>query len=147
MTGSYFPVLGVRPQLGRLLDESDDQQPGAHPVVVLSYDYWQTHLGSRGDIVGRTVLVNTHPMTVVGVAAEGFHGIDWGEVPSLWIPTMMKRQATPDFDWLARSARQMAARVRPAETGHDARSRRRRRCSRGSRRCCRTTPGARIGRT
>ena len=39
-------------------------------------------------------------MTVVGVAAEGFHGIDWGEVPSVWIPTMMKRQATPDFDWL-----------------------------------------------
>ena len=39
-------------------------------------------------------------MTVVGVAAEGFRGIDWGEVPSVWIPTMMKREATPDFDWL-----------------------------------------------
>ena len=100
VTGTYFPVLGVRPQLGRLLNESDDRQPNAHPVVVLSYDYWQKHLGSRADIVGRTVLVNTHPMTVVGVAAEGFHGIDWGEVPSVWIPTMMKRQATPDFDWL-----------------------------------------------
>ena len=39
-------------------------------------------------------------MTVVGVAAAGFRGIDWGEVPSLWIPTMMKKQATPEFDWL-----------------------------------------------
>jgi len=100
VTGTYFPVLGVRPRLGRLLNESDDRQPNAHAVVVLSYDYWQKHLGGREDIVGRTVLVNTHPMTVVGVAAEGFHGIDWGEVPSIWIPTMMKKQATPDFDWL-----------------------------------------------
>ena len=48
VTGTYFPVLGVRPQLGRLLNESDDRQPDAHPVVVLSYDYWQKHLGSRG---------------------------------------------------------------------------------------------------
>ena len=78
--------------LGRLLDESDDQQPGAHPVVVLSFDYWRNHLGSRPDIVGRTVLVNTHPMTVIGVAAEGFRGVDWGEVPSVWVPTMMKRR-------------------------------------------------------
>ena len=84
-----------------MLDESDDRQPGAHPFVVISFDYWRNHLGSRADIVGRTVLVNTHPMTVVGVAAEGFRGVDWGEVPSVWIPTMMKREATPDFDWLA----------------------------------------------
>ena len=100
VTGSYFSVLGVRPWLGRLLTEADDQQRGAHPVVVVSYDYWRTHLGARADIVGRTVSINTHPMTIVGVAAPGFHGIDWGEVPSLWIPTMMKREATPDFDWL-----------------------------------------------
>src|SRR5262245_28697604 len=100
VTGSYFPVLGVRPFMGRLIDESDDRQRGAHPVIVLSYDYWKSHLGSRADIVGRTILVNTHAMTVIGVADAGFHGIDWGEVPALWIPTMMKREATPDFDWL-----------------------------------------------
>ena len=67
---------------------------------MLSFDYWKNRLGSRSDIVGRTVLVNTHPMTVIGVAQAGFRGLDWGAVPSLWIPTMMKRQATPDFDWL-----------------------------------------------
>lgn len=100
VTGSYFRVLGVRPLLGRLIDESDERQPGAHPVVVMSFDYWRSRLGSPRDIVGRTVRINTHPMTVIGVAAEGFHGIDWGEVPSLWIPIMMKREATPDFDWL-----------------------------------------------
>src|SRR5258708_23546684 len=100
VAGNYFDILGVRPALGRLLDESDDLQPGAHPVVVLSFDYWKNRLGERSDIVGHKVLVNNYPMTVVGVAAAGFRGIDWGEVPSLWIPTMMKKQATPDFDWL-----------------------------------------------
>jgi predicted permease len=100
VSGSYFPVLGVRPALGRLIEESDDLQPGAHPVVVVSFDYWRNRLGGSRDIIGRKVLVNNHPMTVIGVAAAGFRGMDWGEVPSLWIPTMMKRQATPDFDWL-----------------------------------------------
>jgi predicted permease len=100
VTGSYFRVLGVRPLLGRMIDESDDRQPGAHAVVVLSYDYWRNHLGSRADIVGRRVSINAHPMTVIGVAAPDFRGIDWGEVPSVWVPTMMKREATPDFDWL-----------------------------------------------
>jgi putative ABC transport system permease protein len=100
VTGSYFQVLGVRPFLGRLIQESDDDVPGAHPVVVLSFDYWRNHLGSPADIVGQRILINTHAMTVVGVAAEGFKGIDWGAVPSLWVPTMMKRQVTPDFDWL-----------------------------------------------
>ncbi len=67
---------------------------------MLSYDYWRNHLGSRPDIVGQRVSINTHPMTVIGVAAADFRGIDWGEVPSLWVPTMMKREVTPDFDWL-----------------------------------------------
>ena len=100
VSGNYFDVLGVRPARGRLLDESDDLRPGAHPVVVLSFDYWKNRLGERPDVVGRKVLVNNYPMTVAGVAGAGFRGVDWGEVPSLWIPTMMKRQATPDFDWL-----------------------------------------------
>jgi predicted permease len=100
VSGSYFSVLGVQPALGRLLEDPDDRQPEAHPVVVLSFDYWKNRLGGRPDIVGRTVRINSHPMTVVGVAAAGFRGLDWGETPSVWVPTMMKRQATPDFDWL-----------------------------------------------
>jgi len=57
-------------------------------------------MGADPEVRGRKVLVNNHPMTVVGVAAAGFHGIDRGEVPAVWIPLMMKRQATPEFDWL-----------------------------------------------
>ena len=98
VSGSYFAVLGVRPAIGRVLTMEDDQTPGASPVVVLSYDFWKTQLASAPDVVGRKVLVNTHPMTVVGVAAQGFHGVDVGEVPSLWIPAVMSAQAIPGFD-------------------------------------------------
>src|SRR5262245_15879727 len=100
VSGNYFSVLGVRPALGRLLDESDDVQPGAHPVVVVSYDYWKNKLGGGDDVIGRKVFVNSHPMTIVGVVAPGFRGVDWGEIPSVWVSTMMKKEATPEFDWL-----------------------------------------------
>jgi len=100
VSGSYFSVLGVPPALGRVLDESDDTTPGAHPVVVLAFDFWRNQLGGRKDVVGSKVLVNNFPMTVVGVAAAGFRGLDFGEVPQLFVPVMMKKQATPEFDWL-----------------------------------------------
>jgi predicted permease len=98
VSGTYFPVLGVRPALGRLLTIDDDQSPGSSPVVVLSYDFWKNHFGRAQDIVGRKVLVNQYPMTVVGIAAPAFHGIDVGEVPSLWIPAVMSAQAIPGFN-------------------------------------------------
>lgn len=97
VSGTYFSVLGVSPALGRLLTIDDDQAPGSSPVVVLSYDFWKNQFGSAQDIVGRRVLVNQYPMTVVGVAAPAFHGIDVGEVPSLWIPAVMSAQAIPGF--------------------------------------------------
>jgi predicted permease len=98
VSGTYFSVLGVSPALGRLLTIDDDQIPGSSPVVVLSYDFWKNQFGSAQDIVGRKVLVNQYPMTVVGVAAPAFHGIDVGEVPSLWIPAVMSAQAIPGFN-------------------------------------------------
>jgi predicted permease len=100
VSGSYFPVLGVRPALGRFIDRSDDVQPGTHPVVVLSHAYWKNELGGAPDVVGRTVRVNNHPMTVIGVAPASFRGVDPGEGPALWIPAAMKRQATPEWDAL-----------------------------------------------
>ncbi len=87
----------MRPTLGRLFTIDDDQAPGSSPVVVLSYDFWKNQFGSARDIIGRKVLVNRYPMTVVGVAAPAFHGIDVGEVPSLWISAVMSAQAIPGF--------------------------------------------------
>jgi hypothetical protein len=64
VSGSYFPVLGIGPALGRVIEESDETAPGASPVVVLSNDFWQAEFGGAADIIGRKLLIN-----LVGVAA------------------------------------------------------------------------------
>ena len=115
VSGSYFSVLGVRPALGRLIGASDDVRPGDHPVVVLSYDYWKNRLGSPADVIGRKVLLNNHPMTVIGVAASGFRGMDTGEPATLWIPATMAREATLEFDANTPSAHVLGACVRQAK--------------------------------
>ena len=128
VTGSYFPVLAVRPALGRLIDPSDDVTPGGHPVAVLSYAHWQNRLGGASDIVGRTVLVNNYPMTVIGVAPESFSGVDPHAPPDLWIPaTMAVQAANIDAYWnrlLDRRAAWLHAfgRLKPALTADDARA-------------------------
>ena len=122
VSGSYFPVLGVGPALGRVIGEPDDASPGAGPVVVLSHDFWQTGFGGAADIVGRKILINQHPMTIVGVAAAAFRGVDVGAVPALWIPASMYKEAFPGSadaeDLLRRPTRwmQILARLRPDVT-------------------------------
>jgi predicted permease len=125
VSGTYFPVLGVRPHLGRLIAESDDMQRDAHPVVVLAHEYWSNTLGSTADIIGRKVLVNNQPMTVIGVAEPGFEGMDVGEAAALWVPAMMKRQVTPGWDRLFdRRARWMHVfgRLKPGVTAESAKA-------------------------
>jgi predicted permease len=119
VSGSYFPVLGVSPALGRVIEEPDDAAPGAGPVVVLSNDFWQAEFGGAADIVGRKLLINQHPMTVVGVAAAAFHGVDIGAVPALWIPASMYAEAIPGAEDLLRRPTfwmQILARLRPGLT-------------------------------
>ena len=117
VSGGYFPVLGVGPALGRVIEPEDDSAPGAGPVVVLSYDFWQAQFAGAADIVGRKVLIGNHPMTVVGVAAAGFRGVDVGAVPAIWIPTSMNADANlgTDEDLLNSPTRwlQILARLRP----------------------------------
>src|SRR5688572_13663904 len=97
VSGSYFRVLGIRPALGRFIDGTDDVRAGEHPVVVLSHDYWAQRLGSAADVIGRRVLVNNSPMTVIGVAPRGFRGMDVAEPVSVWIPAVMAREAMLEF--------------------------------------------------
>jgi predicted permease len=98
ISGNYFPVLGVGPALGQVLTNDDDHAPNANPVAVLSYDFWQTQLGGASDVVGRKVLVNRHPLTIVGVAAQAFRGVDVGQAPALWIPASMSTEIVPGFN-------------------------------------------------
>ena len=92
VTGNYFHHLGVRAQLGRTVLPSDDVAPGQHPVVVLSDTLWKWQFGSDPDIVGKTIRVNTYPLTVVGVAAPGFHGTLVGFDVEVFVPIMMTPQ-------------------------------------------------------
>ena len=72
VSGSYFPTLRVQPALGRLLGPEDDRTIGAHFVAVLSHSYWETQLGADPRVVGRNIVINGHPMTIVVVAPRGF---------------------------------------------------------------------------
>ncbi len=97
VSGSYFPVLQVVPALGRLLSPDDDRTIGGHPVVVLSYDYWQHALGADSTLLDRPITVNGITMTVVGVAPRGFDGTTLGVRPKLFVPMTMRGALTPSF--------------------------------------------------
>lgn len=98
VSSDYFTVLGLPPVLGRLFGVEDETLPGANPVVVLSYDFWRSRFGADSNILGRVLHLNSHPMTVVGVAARGFQGIGIDSRPKLFVPVTMKRQVTPSWD-------------------------------------------------
>ena len=89
VSGSYFPVLGLRPALGRLLTPDDDRTPGAHNVVVLSHAYWRSRFGEDPSILNDTIVINGLPMTVVGVAPRGFEGTTVEEAPRAFLPLTM----------------------------------------------------------
>ena len=86
VSGSYFPVLGLKPALGRLLGTQDDRVDGQAESVVLSYTYWQSEFGADPDVLGRTLTVNDVPLTIVGVAPHGFHGMAVSARPSVFVP-------------------------------------------------------------
>jgi predicted permease len=71
VSANLFPLLGLRPRLGRLFTEADDAA-GAPPVMILSYGAWQRRFGGRADVIGQTVRVDRQPVTIVGVMPEGF---------------------------------------------------------------------------
>jgi len=86
VTGNYFELLGVRPQLGRPLDPGDDRQGAAERVVVLSHAFWREAFGADPAIVGRTIRLNDSPFVVVGVGPPGFDGLDLSTAADVWIP-------------------------------------------------------------
>jgi predicted permease len=90
VSGSYFPTLGVRPALGRLLTQSDDQGIGTNFVAVLSNAYWQSRLGGDRNVLGKPIVINGKAMTIVGVAAEGFEGTVLGTQPLVYVPISMQ---------------------------------------------------------
>jgi predicted permease len=90
VSGSYFPVLGLSPELGRLLGPQDDQTVGGHPVAVLSHRFWETRMGADPEVLDRTITVNGHTLDIVGVAPRGFYGVTLGEQPDVFVPILMR---------------------------------------------------------
>jgi putative ABC transport system permease protein len=97
VSGSYFPVLGLTPALGRLLGPGDDATIGEAPVVVLSHDYWRTRFNASEAVLNDTLTVNGYPMTVVGVAPRGFEGTTLGSQPRVFVPISLRGKMEPGF--------------------------------------------------
>jgi predicted permease len=89
ISGTAFPILGVKAALGRLLTASDDVKPGRHPVAVLSYDFWSRRFGRNPAVLGRWVTIREKQLQVVGVTEKGFTGVEPGVHTDLWAPNMM----------------------------------------------------------
>jgi predicted permease len=97
ISGSYFPVLGIQPALGRLISPADDDVIGGHPVAVLSYAYWSNQLGSDRTVVGKQITVNGVQLTILGVAPDGFNGTTLGAQPYVFVPITMRERLNPQW--------------------------------------------------
>jgi len=95
VSGNYFPVLGVNASLGRVLTETDDQNPGGHPVAVVSYAWWQRRFGGDPSAIGKTITIDDIAYSIVGVAPKEFFGTTVGTAPDLWVPLAMEEQLPP----------------------------------------------------
>ena len=91
-SGNYFDVLGIQPYLGRFFHGSDERGPDSAPYVVVSYAYWQSHYQGDPGVVGRTVLLNKYPFTVIGVAPPRFRGTALFFAGDLWVPLVNQAQ-------------------------------------------------------
>jgi putative ABC transport system permease protein len=101
VSGNVFRIFGLQPTAGRLITESDDEPPGAHPAVVLSHEYWRRRFRSDPGVVGSTLRVGSRQLQVVGVASAGFTGTEPGILTDLFVPASMNVAAlnSPGWAW------------------------------------------------
>ena len=98
VSGSYFGVLGLQPALGRLLGPADAQNVDGEYVAVLSFNYWETHLGADPNVLNTVLTINGQPMTIVGVAPRGFKGTTMDSDPDVFVPITMKGLMEPGWE-------------------------------------------------
>ncbi len=96
VSGNFFQVLGVNPWRGRLFVSADDQKPQASPLAVLGFGLWKRSFGGDPNIINKTILVNKHPYTVIGIAPPQFYGIDVSQRSDLYVPMCMKADVVED---------------------------------------------------
>jgi predicted permease len=98
VSGNYFDVLGVKPAMGRLFVPADDAAQNGNAVVVLSFNYWNSHFGADPRVINQVLYINGHPFTIIGVAAPNFHSAIAGYTPKIFVPMMTKPLVTPGWN-------------------------------------------------
>ncbi|HEY0701982.1 MAG TPA: ABC transporter permease [Candidatus Acidoferrales bacterium] len=125
VSGNFFQTMGIQPQLGRFVEPADDAAPGVGPVIVLSDKYWKSRFGADPNVVGRSVSLNGHPFTIIGVAPKGFAGVNAVISAQGFLPLGMIGIEFPAPDYLTNRQNrslQLLARLQPETTLEQARS-------------------------
>ena len=115
VSGNYFSVLGVDPARGRFFAPEEDQTPNANAVAVVSHGLWQRRFAGDPDLVGKTLSINAHNFTIIGIVPERFAGANIGLAPDVWIPLMMQTVAMPGDRLKERGVRwlELVGRLKP----------------------------------
>src|SRR5882724_7600221 len=119
VSGNYFDVRGVKALIGRTFIHEEDRTPNTHPVVVIGYGLWERRFGSNPNVLGRTITLNEHDFTVIGVAPKDFASPFAGLALDVWTPVMMKDYvARPHFSLTDRGSRwlMVMGRLKPGAT-------------------------------
>ncbi|HEX5437601.1 MAG TPA: ABC transporter permease [Gemmatimonadaceae bacterium] len=98
VSASFFPLLGVHPALGRFFTEDEDRIPRGTPVAILSHRLWEQRFGGDARILGQTVRLDGEPYTVIGVAPEGFSGVDL-DAADIWVPVSVASADAFGSNW------------------------------------------------
>ncbi len=106
VSGTYFPVLGVKAAVGRVFTPDEDKTPEGEPYAVLGYDYWLTRFGGDPEMVGKQILVNGRRLTVIGVAARGFDGVEHGFSTQIFMPVAMQKPIMAEGEDLLKKRRE-----------------------------------------
>jgi predicted permease len=126
VSGNYFDAMGIQPHVGRLIHASDENGPNSAPYIVLSYAYWHNHFQDDRGVVGRTVQVNKHPLTIVGVTPPEFKGTLLFASPDFYVPLVNHDQILNEnvmnvrgTHWLFEALGHLKAGVTPGQATAD----------------------------
>jgi putative ABC transport system permease protein len=100
ISGTMFPIFGLRPTLGRLFTADDDSTPGAHPYAVVSWNYWSRRFANDPQVIGRAIHIGSRMFQIIGVGPKSFTGTEPGIITDIFLPTMMNPEVTrTDSSW------------------------------------------------
>jgi predicted permease len=118
VSGNYFDGIGIQPSLGRFFHAADEKGMNSAPYIVLADDYWRSHYSSDPGVIGRTVELNKHPFTIIGVAPRGFRGTELFFSPAFFAPIVEEPllQGSDNLQYRGDHSPWVVGRLRPGVT-------------------------------